>query len=216
MAKQKPRLREKLKAMGLSNLTDQELCTLILGSGTKRCHVKTLAKKFLQKFPLQNLHQTPVKELTQLAGIGTAKATKLLAGVELGRRNALPPIQKILSPNQALTHLQDLRDKTKEHTVCLYLNARSELLKIETVAIGGLNYSLMEPKEILSSALTLPAAAFILAHNHPSGNANPSDADKDSSQKLLKVSEQLGIRFLDHLIIAKQTHFSFQEAGLLS
>lgn len=211
----KPKLREKMQRMGVENLSNEELIAILLGSGSTKLPIKKLAKNILKQFPLNKIHLQSIKKLTKITGIGFAHATKILASIELGRRNTFPSLEKILSPTSAIPYLHKIRFKTKEHTMCLYLNARSELIHTEIIALGGLNYTLLEPKDVLGPALTLPATAFILSHNHPSGNTNPSLADKKSTEQLLKASQLLGVQFLDHIIITKQAYFSFKEAGLL-
>jgi DNA repair protein RadC len=211
----KPKLREKLQRMGSKNLSNEELLAILLGSGSAKLPVKKLAKKLLFNFPLNKIHLCDPQQLSKQGGIGLAKASKIVAAIEIGRRNALPTIEKITSPAEALPYLRKIRSKNKEHTMCLYLNASSELIHAEIVSLGGLNYTLLEPRDVLYPAITLPATAIILAHNHPSGKTNPSLADKKTTKKLIQVSSLLGIKFLDHLIVSKQAYFSFKEAGLL-
>ena len=211
----KPKIREKLQKMGVENLTNEELLIILLGSGTPSMPVKKLARKILHQFPPNKIHLQSIEKLTNISGIGFAHATKILASIELGKRNSSPSLEKIMSPTSVIPHLHKIRHKTKEHTMCLYLNARSELIHTEIIALGGLNYTLLEPKDVLEPTLTLPATAFILSHNHPSGNTKPSLADKKSTEQLLKASQLLGVKFLDHIIITKQAYFSFKEAGLL-
>lgn len=211
----KPKLREKLELFGAKNLTNSELLAVLLSSGSKQLSVKKTAQTFLRKFPLKKLQLLKPSELVKHKGIGLAKATQIIAAIELGRRNALPIVDKITSPASVLPYLNKLRTKKKEFAICLYLNALSELIHSEMIALGGLNYLLIEPKDILYPAITLPAASFILAHNHPSGSNKPSLADKKTTKKLQQLSILLGVNFLDHLIITKKAHFSFKEAGLM-
>lgn len=214
--KTKPQFREKLKRFGPKNLTDQELITIILSTGTTNFPVKKTAKNLLQQFPINKLHLQNLDEISQLKGIGWVKASKIVAAIELGRRNALPATDKITSPHSVLPYLRTIRNKKKEFALCLYLNALNEVIHNEIIALGGLNYILLEPRDVLFPAVHLPAANFILAHNHPSGSFEPSLADKKTTQKLVEAGRLLGIELIDHLIVTKQAYFSFKEAGLLN
>jgi DNA repair protein RadC len=211
----KPKLREKLQLMGVQNLNDDELLSLVLGTGSNKIPVNKLGKKILNLFPIKKIHLNSTKDLIKQGGIGLAKASRIMAAIELGRRNAFPTIDKVTSPTSVLPYLRKIRDKKKEYAMCLYLNARSEIVHTEIVALGGLNYIFLEPRNILSPALTLPATSIILAHNHPSENTKPSLADKKTTKKLIQATKLLDIELLDHLIITKQAYFSFKEAGLL-
>lgn len=211
----KPKLREKLELFGARNLTNSELLTILLSTGNKQLSANQTAQRLLKKFPLKKLQLLKPSELTKHQGIGIAKASQIISAIELGRRNTLPVTDKITSPATALPYLNKLRNKQKEWAICLYLNALSELIHSEMIALGGLNYLLLEPKDLLYPAITLPAASFILAHNHPSGSTEPSLADKKTTQKINQVCRLLGVNFLDHLIITKKAHFSFKEAGLM-
>ncbi len=211
----KPKLREKLELFGARNLTNNELLTILLSTGNKQLSANQTAQTLLKKFPLKKLQLLKPSELAKNQGVGIAKASQIISAIELGRRNALPVTDKITSPATALPYLNKLRNKQKEWAICLYLNALSELIHSEMIALGGLNYLLLEPKDLLYPAITLPAASFILAHNHPSGSTEPSLADKKTTQKISQVCQLLGVNFLDHLIITKKAHFSFKEAGLM-
>lgn len=204
-----------MEAVGVANLTNEELLALVLGSGTHGFSAVQLASLVLKAFPLKELHTLPIEKLTALSGIGSAQATKILAGIELGRRNAFPPSEKIITPATVLPHVSHIRQKTKEHTLCLYLNARAELLHVETIAVGGINYNLLEIRDVVAPALTLPAVSCILVHNHPSGTLEPSSADLLTTTKIQGACEFFGVHFLDHLIVTKKAYFSFKEAGLL-
>lgn len=211
----KPKLREKLKKLGVTNLTPQELLTILLGTGIKGTPSSKLAALILKNFPLREFQTLTVPKLMALPGLGLAQAAKILVSIELGRRNALPPSEKIMTPEAVLPYISDIRTKTREYAICLYLNARSELLHQETVALGGMNYSMLEVRDILAPALTLPALACILVHNHPSGSLEPSAADLTTTRKIEEACDLLGIHFLDHLIVTHQSYFSFKQAGLL-
>lgn len=215
MARSRPNAREKLKNVGTENLTNVELVTLVLGSGGRRFSVTALAAALLRRFSLADISRQPPAALTAFPGMGTAKAAQILAALELGKR-ALHTNQEIVrNPQAVLAHLEQIRDKQREYTVCLYLNARHELLYKETIAIGGLNYSLLEARDVFAPALRLPAAFVILAHNHPSGAVEPSKEDLQVTRALASAGKLLGIVVLDHLIVTKKHYVSLRELGHL-
>jgi DNA repair protein RadC len=213
--KPRPKTREKLRRFGVANLSNAELLALVLGSGTVNLSVIQLANAILKTYPLELLHQQTLPKLTALNGLGLAKAAQIMAAVELGRRNFQPPHEIIKNPSSVLPHVSALRRLQREHTVCLYLNARHELLHQETVAVGGLNYSLLEPRDIFSPALRLPAASLIMVHNHPSGSTEASKEDLAVTRKLVAVGKMLGVTLLDHLIVTQNNYVSLREKGLI-
>ena len=169
-----------------------------------------------RSFSLNELHQQPITKLIAIPGLGRAKASQILAAVELGRRSALPTKERLINPQAVLNKVSEIRTKTREHTICLYLNGRHELLHQETIAIGGLNYSLIEARDVFGPALRLPAASVILVHNHPSGSIQPSEEDLRVTKRLLEVGKILGVTLLDHLIVTKKDYVSLRELGHLT
>lgn len=213
MSNKKPQIREKLVKVGVKNLSDEELISLVLVSGDTKVAVSSLAKQLLATFPLEKLSSQSVKKLTKISGIGVAKATKIMAAVELGRRSLQPKRERVVNPLSVLNHVDHIRRKSREHTICLYLNGRHELLQQETIAIGGLNYSLIEARDVFGPALSLPAASVILIHNHPSGSIQPSEEDLFVTNKLIQAGGLLGVTLLDHLIVTKNSYASLREMG---
>ncbi|OHE35593.1 MAG: hypothetical protein A2013_02995, partial [Tenericutes bacterium GWE2_38_8] len=176
------RPRERLIESGASSLSNEELLAILLRTGRKDLSVLELAKNVLYHLEsLEDLKRITVLELLQINGIKIAKATTVVAAIELGKR--LSNLQKIekVSVKSAFDvyHLlyQDLTHLEQEHFICLYLNTKSELIKKETIYIGTINQTLIHPREIFKHAIKLSAAAIIFAHNHPSGDSTPSKAD---------------------------------------
>ena len=199
------RPREKFLEKGADALTKSELLAILLGSGIKGMNVKTLAQKIIRKFG-KNILNVTVDELMEIPGIGKAKALQIVAALSLARR--IQDEQKntqdgIFLATDALALVSDLRDKKREHLVCLYLDARNSLLKKETVSIGTLDKSLIHPREIFATALELRAASVILVHNHPSGDATPSEEDKLVAKRIVEAGKLMGVNVIDFLIIAK-------------
>lgn len=208
--------RERLLTVGASNLSDVDLLSLILGSGTKKNPVTILAKKIVTLLKHKEINHVSAHDLGHIVGIGTAQASRIVATLELGRRFHHQPTKKIITTSQdVLDQVAELRNKHREHAVVLYLNARQELLSKETVSIGGLNVTHLQPRDVFATALTLPSAYVILVHNHPSGNSQPSQEDMELTIRFVQAGELLGVSIIDHIIIASNQSFSFREAELL-
>lgn len=208
--------REKLLSQGVESLLDEELVAILLRTGVKGLPVLELAKTILKKHPVDSMGETQTQDLLKIRGLETAKICSLLAGIELGRRvcRQFPkPLPLISSPQEALVHLDFIRNKKREYFVVLYLNARHQLIFKQTVSIGTLDSSLIHPREVFAPAVSKHASGCLLAHNHPSGDINPSAHDKQTTSRLVKAGEILGIQILDHLIVTQTSHISMKERG---
>jgi len=199
------RPREKFLEKGPDALTNSELLAILLGSGIKGTNVKVLSQKILKKFG-DNLLNASVDDLMQISGIGQAKALQISSALALTKRifdkqNSLDNL--ILSAQDAITLVLDLKDKKQEHLICLYLNARNALIKKETISIGTLDKSIIHPREIFAPGLEMHAAGVILVHNHPSGDSSPSEQDKQVAKRIVEAGQLMGINVIDFLIIAK-------------
>lgn len=202
--------------MGVSNLSDIELLAVILGSGTKKQNVINLSKKILKSYSLKELADISESKLAKVPGIGPVRAAKIIASLELGKRSVgLEMAISIDSPKSAISQLTDIRSKSREYLIGLYLNARNELIQRQVLTIGTLNQNVIEPRDVFSHALTSPCAAIILAHNHPSGDPKPSSDDKKFTDKMSEGAQLMGVELVDHIIVTSKDYFSFKEAGLL-
>lgn len=119
------------------------------------------------------------------------------------------------SPAKVLAYLDFIRKADREHFVALYMNARNQVIAVDTISIGTLSASLVHPREVFKGALLFNAAAVVVAHNHPSGDSTPSAEDKSTTSRLVRAGELLGVPLLDHLVVVQESHFSFKEAGLI-
>ncbi len=208
------RPREKLMRNGRANIANAELLAILFNTGTQNSSALHLGETVLRKFQLQKLKDITIDQLTGIPGIGESKATRLLAAVELGQRMFdTPGLSKIVINNLDTTIqvLKEYADKHQEYLVCLYLNARHELIQQEVLGIGGLNALRIEPREVFRSAISSPCAGIILAHNHPSGDPTPSDDDIQFTKRIHEAGEIMGIPLLDHVIISSKSYFSFVE-----
>jgi len=209
------RPRERLLSTGPHNLTQAELLAVILGSGTTKKNVLSLAKQILTKFG-PNLSTATLKQLATIHGIGQIQAAKIMATLELGKRfHSLKLKPRLLKPEDVLREINEIRTSHREQLIGLYLNARYELMAKEILAVGNVNTQSVEPRDVFAPAIKLPCRSIILAHNHPSGDPHPSQDDIITTTKLKKAGELLGISLLDHLIVTKDSYLSFQQQKLL-
>lgn len=198
--------REKLIEKGVENLRDNELMAILLRTGIEGKDVMKVSNEILSKYPKKKLLALKYIELSKIKGIGPGKACLLLAAFELTKRalevedNNLPTIN---NAKDAMAQLQELRTAKKEHFVALYLNARNQLIHKETISIGTLNASLVHPREVFKPAIEHLAASVILAHNHPSGEVEASEADLELTKRLKEAGKLLGVEVIDHVIITK-------------
>jgi len=215
------RPREKLLSKGTAALSDAELIALLIGSGTAQLSAVEVAKLILRQAD-NNLHalaRLSVKELIKVKGIGEAKAITIVAAMELGRRrkesdSATP--HKLTSSRQAFELLQGhLCDLPHEEFWVLLLNRANGLIRKKRVSEGGVSGTVVDPKIIFKAALEELASGIILAHNHPSGNLTPSQADLDITRKIKEAGKHLDINLLDHLIVGGTSYYSFSDEGVL-
>ena len=216
------RPRERLQELGAGKLSDIELLAVIIGKGVKGEPVLRVAEQLLNKFKdLRSIANASVEELSKLKGIGLAKATQIKAGLELGirvsKQSALrmeKPIIKKPSDVQALLQ-GELRDKEKECFVLVMLDTRSRLIKYKEISAGSLDASIVHPREVFKEAISASAASVILAHNHPSGNPEPSDDDIRLTKRLIEAGKIIDINVLDHIIIGAGEPFSMKGNKLI-
>jgi len=212
------RPREKLIAKGPQNLKDEELLAILLGTGIEGKNVIEVAKQILNRYSKKRLLKLTYSDLSKIKGIGPAKACTILAATELVKRAlkigeaTLPIIQ---STKDVIAQAVYMRDKTREHLMGIYLNARNEMVYKKPIFIGTLNANLVHPREIFNEALKQNAASVILVHNHPSGDAEPSEADLEITKRILEAGKIMGIDVLDHVIVTKNKVFSFKEKKLI-
>jgi len=203
------RPREKLIAKGVANLTDKELLAILLRTGRAGKSALDIAESVLTKYPKKNILNVSFEDLKKMNGIGADKACTLLAAFELSKR-ALD-VQKggrpiIENTEQALAQLHDIRAHKKEHFVALYLNARNELIHREDISIGTVNASIVHPRDVFAPALEHNATAVIVAHNHPSGSAEPSPEDLEVTARLKDAGKLLGFTLVEHIIVTGDSH----------
>ncbi len=214
------RPRERLQKFGAEALSAQELLALIIGRGIPKKSVMSIAQELITKFGnIKAIGQATIEELSQIKGIGLAKAAQIKASFELGKREELEPEFKnydIKDPEAVVKAIRaGIKDKAKEHFKLILLNPRNKIIGISTISIGTLNASLVHPREVFKDAIKHSAASVVLAHNHPSGDPEPSEDDLKITKKLVESGNILGIEVLDHIVIGKNNFCSFKERGLI-
>lgn len=216
------RPREKLKLRGKSNLTDAELLAILIGSGSKSETAVGLCQRVLSSVDnnLNELGRKNIADLIKFKGIGEAKALSIVAAMEIGRRRQLvnplerPQIQGSADARNLIAPL--IMDLNHEEFWIILLNRANRVINKDKISSGGMAGTVVDAKIIFRRALENgPASAIILAHNHPSGNLKPSQADIAITKKLKLAGETLDINVLDHLIIAGQSYYSFADDGIL-
>ena len=213
------RPRERLVKFGEQALSAQELLQLILGRGVAGESVVVTAQKLLAQFgSLQKLAEASIEELSLIKGIGLAKAAQIKAAFEISRRlsTQIPSYKskELTDPEKVYRLIKSkLKDYHKEHFYIIALNSRNH--SIAEVSIGSLNASIVHPREVFAEAIKSKAASVIFAHNHPSGDPEPSEDDLVLTKKLVESGKILGIEVADHIIIAKDGFFSFKNKGLI-
>jgi DNA repair protein RadC len=206
------RPREKLLKSGPKELSVAELVAILLGVGTKKEEVMAMARRILREYGERALLQeTNPARLAEALDIPQTKASQLVASFELGRRfyehRGGKPVE-VRTAVQAYHHLKGMAYLQKEQLRALYLNSRYQVIHEETVSVGSLTANIVHPREVFQPAIEHGAVAIIVAHNHPSGSLEPTQADRDVTLQLGASGALLGIELLDHLIITNDTYIS--------
>ncbi|MCK4586183.1 MAG: DNA repair protein RadC [Gammaproteobacteria bacterium] len=214
------RPREKLLQKGALALSDAELLAIFLRTGTRGKTAVDLARDLLNRFgSLRSLLEANLKEFCEGEGLGEAKFAQLQATTEMARRHLLEKLRRddvMENPDDTRRYLQSrLRDYPHEVFACLFLDNRHRVIVFEELFQGTINGASVHPREVVKKALGHNAASVILAHNHPSGVAEPSDADCNITQQLTKALALVDIRVLDHLVIGDGVTVSLAERGLM-
>jgi DNA repair protein RadC len=215
------RPREKLLDKGRSTLTNSELLAIIIGAGNAQASAIDLANQLLQiaNYNLNELAQFTIQDYLKIKGIGRVKAIALVAAFEIGRRKIDSAVlQKPVISNSKEAYNQlagQLSDLKHEQFWVLYLNRAGKLLSKVKISEGGTAGTVVDPKLIFSQAINLLASTLILAHNHPSGNNRPSDADLTITKKIKEGALLLDLFVADHIIVCNQGFYSFADEGML-
>jgi len=214
------RPRERLQKFGVESLSAQEILALILGRGISGESVMVTAQRLLSEFgSLKGIADASVEELSQVKGIGIAKASQIKAAFELANRlegyseTAKKPLVKTPEDVASLVKSR-LKGKKREHFLALLLDTRNQLIKVSEISVGSLDTSVVHPREVFKEAISASAASVIFVHNHPSGDPTASEDDIKLTKRLAEAGEVVGIDVLDHIIIGDKNYLSLKREGL--
>jgi len=213
------RPRERLQKFGVEALSAQEVLALILGRGIAGESVMITAQRLLSQFGnLKGIASASVEELSQVRGIGVAKASQIKAAFELANRledySASGDKRLVKTPDDVVGVVRSrLRGKKKEHFLALLLDTRNRLIKVSEISIGSLDTSIVHPREVFQEAISASAASVIFVHNHPSGDPEASEDDIKLTKRLAQAGEIVGIDVLDHIIICDKKYLSLKRGG---
>ncbi|QDW18947.1 DNA repair protein RadC [Flavobacterium sp. KBS0721] len=213
------RPREKLMLKGKIALSDAELIAILIGSGSRNESAVALSKRILSSVDsLNGLGKMSVSQLINFKGIGEAKAITIIAALELGRRRRAEDavdLVKVTSSKKVFEMMQPIiGELTHEEFWVLFLNNSNKIISKSQLSKGGITGTIVDARLVFKLALENGATGLILCHNHPSGNLQPSDADKEITKKLKLAGESLDVKVLDHLIITESKYYSFVDEGI--
>jgi DNA repair protein RadC len=209
------RPRERLITRGPEALSDAELLAILLNTGIRGKNVSELADELLGLLD-RSRDIPPVAELSKLSGMGSSKACAIAAMLEFGRRRWGTTGSTIKYPEEIFSLMRHTADRKQERFISLSLNGAHEVLAIRVVTIGLVNRTIVHPREVFADLIQDRAAAFAVAHNHPSGRITPSPEDDEITSRLLKASEILGLHFLDHIIFSETAWWSYRQNNQLN
>ena len=214
------RPRERLLKDGAGSLSEVELLAILLSTGYRETTALELASQVMVQFrSIHLLQDATAEELSEVKGVGPAKAAKVKAALELAKRlsqYSMLPRPVIKSPDDAAgLVMEEMRHFDREHFRAMLLNTRNQVIGIDRVSVGTLNSSAVHPRELFRNAIKRSAASVILVHNHPSGDPTPSREDVEITGRLIEAGKIIGIDVLDHIIIGDNRFTSFKAKGLL-
>jgi len=220
VAGHRKRLRDRFLQGGLDGFLDYEIIELLLTLGTPRKDCKQMAKEAIEIFGgLRNVLDASLDELQRIKGIGSSNTfgIKLFQAIsEQYAKEKIPEKILLTSPQEVVNYLREkLGKEKKEHFLILSLDSRNNLIRENIVSVGILNANLVHPREVFKEAIDAHAASIIIAHNHPSGDPEPSEDDLEITHRLVESGKILGIEIFDHIIITKTKVFSFKEKKLI-
>ncbi|MFA6376739.1 MAG: DNA repair protein RadC [Candidatus Paceibacterota bacterium] len=196
-------------------MTNPELLAVLLGSGIKGLNVVELSKKIVRLIERTGADKVSLEILLKEKGLGKAKALQVMAALELGKRLNSEKKPEILTPEDVWKLCGDIRNSKKEHFVAFYLDTQNKLIERQIISIGTLNASLVHPREVFEPAVVGHAASVIIAHNHPSGDLEPSGEDTAVTKRLAAAGSILGIEIIDHIIVTAPGFSSMKAKNLI-
>lgn len=209
------RPRERLKKVGVENLTDKEVLSILLKTGTKEKNVNEVSIELLKTYPLLDFPNKSIKDFTKIKGIGEVKAIELLASIELGKRIYLRDALELTKMDNAKKIWESskylFQDLKQEYFYAYYFNNKQELIEKKLIYMGTINSATTHTREIFKEAYLVSASTIVCLHNHPSNDTTPSKADIIFTEHLMRTGEIQGIPVVDHIIVGKTNYYSFYE-----
>lgn len=209
------RPRERLKKVGVENLTDKEILSIILKTGTKDKNVNDLSIELLKNYDLIDFPNKKINDFTKIKGIGEVKAIELLAAIELGKRIYLRDTLELTKMDNAKKIWESskylFQDLKQEYFYAYYFNNKQELIEKKLIYMGTINSATTHTREIFKEAYLVSASSIVCLHNHPSNDTTPSKADILFTEHLMRTGEIQGIPVVDHIIVGKTNYYSFYE-----
>lgn len=214
---------EKLERLGARAMSDAELLSIIIRSGTKKESALQLGQRIMSiagDRGLMMLQEHSLEELMEIQGIGKVKALQIKASLELGNRTIdkarNTPRRQVKTPEDARSVLEEqLRSCPREELHMIMLDIRNRVIRTVRLSEGGLSSAVIQPRDLFREAVKANAASIILVHNHPSGDPSPSQDDIDSSLRLMEMGGLMGIRVVDHLVISLSGYISMKQEGMI-
>jgi len=206
------RPRERMVSGGAESLSDLELLAILIGSGSKERPVNSIAKQLLEVMDKKAI--IAYEDLLTIPGLGMAKTTLICAALELGRRRLPAKKRQISTPGDIFPLISHYAGRMQEHFISVALNGAHEVLSVNVCSIGLVNRTLVHPREVFVEAVRQRATAILVAHNHPSGNLEPSVEDRDVTRRLRQAGDIIGIKVLDHLVFSEEGYFSMLEGNV--
>lgn len=209
--------RERFVKYGRDNISSNELIEIILKSGTRKFGLKEISHNILSSVNnINELKNMEINSLMNISGVSKIKAIELLAAIELGKRvyedNCYKELVELTNPSSIISYFHNLfKDKKQEVFYVVYLDNQKKYIDKRLLFKGTVNYSLVHPREIFKEAYLLSASYIICIHNHPSGDASPSNNDIEVTKKIKEIGNIHGIGLLDHIIIGDNNYYSFYE-----
>jgi len=214
------RPRERMRALGVEALSMRELLALVIGSGSRGRGAMELAEELVSSFEsARDLALASVERLCRVSGVGVARASRVMAAIELGKRvlkSSRGDRKTVRCPADAAgVVMEDMMNLDREHFRVMLLDSKNAVISVETVSIGTVNASIVHPREVLKPALEKSATSIILVHNHPTGSVSPSREDILITRRFEKCGRILGIDVVDHIIVGDNNYVSMKEGGYL-
>ncbi len=212
---------EKAEKHGINALSDAELVAIILQSGQKGITAVELAHRvLLEAQSLDGLFEMSLEELRSIFGVGRVKSLNIMAALELGQRASAKRAgrkrHKVHGPNDLFSYIESqLRFQPREQFYIIMLDTRNRIIRHVLISSGGLSSSVIQPRDVFREAVKANAAAIVLVHNHPSGDALPSEADRTSTQRLTEIGQMMGVEVLDHIVVGAEGSVSLRSLGLM-